>query len=669
MQNPQLTPAGAATWKHHVSPVRLISQRLLAVVILTVVGYTLMDFPVASTWIATALGIYLILLWRYPSLWLVVIPTLLPVLDLTPVTGRIFFTEFDLLILTTFASGLLQKDPWIAPLRLNWKRWTLIFLLIFWQAYTVWKGLFPIQPIDANAFTSYYSHYNSLRLAKGFFWALLLLPLLGQAMGRGLPVARLFLLGVIGGITADLLAILWERALFSGILNFSKPYRVTGFFSGMTTGGAPLDAHLIFSLPFIAALFLVWRSRWVHLGGFLLLLFALYGLAVTFSRTNYAAVIIAISVGLAVWLYVSRHTESAHHGTGWYLLGIILLALLVSSPFISGEFIKHRFSTVSSDLASRFVHWHSALRMMEDDPESKLLGMGRGAFPRHYYWSHPQDSLPPTLRHAREDANGFLRMDRSGDSSDLFLTQRFDIPEPGPYQLSISLRPRTDQPTRLLIEICERLIYQSYKSCQWMGINSGEKSSEWINFNKKFSVKKLGRSYWYGSRPVQISILNRGLAEGLEIDNVQIITPSGKRLLGNSGFDDGLDRWFLYSGNHLGWHIKNIWVDTYFEGGWLGLAIFTLFITSSLLISIARVRQRDSFPLFHLPALAGLLVVGLFDSVLDEPRLTLLLFLSTWILLARGLTLPIPIPVHSLGTALSVRLFRLFRRFRRLPPI
>ena len=644
----------------------VLFQRLLALGILVIVVMTLLNFPIGRSWLAVGLSAYFILLWRYPWIWLIVVPTLLPVLDLTPTTGRIFFGEFDLLILLTCAAGLMRREGWTTPLQLNWKRWSLIILLIIWQGFTALKGLLPIQPFDANAFTSYYSHYNSLRLAKGFFWALLLLPLLGQAIGRGNQVTKLFILGMIGGLTADLTAILWERSLFTGIFNFTKPYRVTALFSGMTTGGAPLDAHLIFSLPFVGALFLVWSKRRTHIVGFALLLFSIYGLAVTFSRADYAAVLVAVITGLIAWITVRRQVDSTHHGKGRYLLGIILLALFITAPFISGEFIKHRFTTVSADLSDRFVHWNSAIDMMGDDLESQLLGMGRGAFPRSYYWSHPPESLPPTMLHVREESNEFLRMERSNDSGDLFLTQRFDISEPGPYRLSISLRPRKDKSTRLLIEICERLIFQSYKPCRWVGIDTGASKDKWVNFNKKFSVNDLGMKYWYGSRPVQVSILNRGLTDGLDIDDVQIYTPSGKQLLNNNGFQSGLDHWFFYSGNHLGWHIKNIWVDTFFEGGWIGFIIFSLFIASSLIISIKRLRKRDIFPLLYIPALSGLLVIGLFDSILDEPKLTLLLFLCTWIVLAkRSVDLSLA-PVVERAPGFT---HKFYQRFRKLTPV
>ena len=647
----------------HAPLVLRLMQRLLGACLLALAGITLIDFPVARELLAAGFSLYLLLLWRFPWLWLIVLPALLPVLDLTPDSGRIFFSEFDLLVLVTVAAGLMRSEAWVTPLRMDAKRWLLILLLVAWQVYSSLNGLLPLPAIDANSFTSYYSHFNGLRLAKGFFWALILLPLLGQAIGRGEQVARLFVLGVIAGLAADLLAILWERALFVEIFNFSKPYRVTGLFSGMTTGGAPLDAHLVFSLPFVGALLLCLRQRLFHLFAVLLLLFALYGLAVTFSRADYAAVVVALAAGIAAWILLNRAQELRHSGKGKYLLVLIILVLLISAPFVSGEFIKHRFSTVAADLDDRLVHWSGALDLMEQDLAGQLFGMGRGAFPRAYYWSHPADRMPPTLLHMSEQGNGFLRMGRSGDKGDLFLTQRFEVNEPGPYRLSLSLRPGSEKPARLLVEICERLIYQAYRTCRWMGIDTGSNSGTWINYNKPFSVKGLGARHWYGSRPVQISILNRGLAEGLDIDDVQIITPGGERLLSNSGFEQGLDHWFLYSGDHLAWHIKNIWVDTLFEGGWVGLLIFTLFILASLVVSIKRLRQGDSFPLFYLPALAGLLVIGLFDSVLDEPRLALLLFLSNWLLLARG-SAPLPLAAASSTPGPLSRAYRLLRQLR-----
>ena len=49
------------------------------------------------------------LLAYFPYAWLLVVPALLPIMDFAPWTGRFFFDEFDLLILTTVAYFYWQK--------------------------------------------------------------------------------------------------------------------------------------------------------------------------------------------------------------------------------------------------------------------------------------------------------------------------------------------------------------------------------------------------------------------------------------------------------------------------------------------------------------------------------------------------------------------------------
>ncbi len=618
-------------------PIFLIAiQRTLAAILFSCVFAAVIDYPIGSQWLAIGLGLYLLLLLYYPWIWLVFIPILLPILDLAPITGRIYFSEFDLIILITCCAGLLRKEQWIKPLQFKWTSWVLLGSLIIWQVYIAARGIFPLQAIDANSFVSYYSHYNSLRLAKGFFWALLLLPLVGQALGRNNPVSKLFVYGVLGGLIANLTAILWERTLFVEIFDFSTAYRVTGFFSGMTTGGAPVDAHLAFSLPFVLALFLLWKHWLTHVMGFLLIIYTTYGLSVTFSRIDYAAVAVSLITALVAWLVIHHQYAASYVGKTQRLVSIIVIALLCSTPFFSGQFIKHRFSTVSEDLEDRIRHWNLALNMTGSDQNNILFGMGRGAFPRTNFLSSNMKTPPPTITHHKEEGNGHIHMSGSQKRTSLFLTQRFAITEPGPYRISLSLRPKTDTPERLLIEICERLIYQPYETCRWVGINSGTNSGKWETFSTIFSTKGLGQRYWYGSRPVQISILNRGIKNGLDVDKVQVTTPSGKKLLSNYSFERSFDSWFHYSGDHLGLHTKNIWVDTLFEGGWSGLAIFIVFVVSIVVNSTKRLRHKDIYAMLFLAALAGLLTIGLFDSILDEPRLTLLLFLSSWIAMAYG---------------------------------
>ncbi len=618
----------------------MLLQRFLTLALLGIVTLTLVDFPVAKNWIALGLGAYVLLLWRFPSAWLLIIPTLLPVLDFTPWSGRIFFGEFDLLVLMTCAVGYWRKDPWINPLQFNRKTWFLILLLIAWQSYTTLNGLLPLQPIDANSFTSYYSQYNSLRIAKGFFFALMLLPLLGQAIGRGTSVVKLFSLGMLGGLATALMAIIWERALFAGIFNFDKPYRVTGFFSGMLTGGAPIDAHLALSLPFIAFIFLAWRNFVTQILGVIFLAIAIYGLAVTFSRADYLAVAFITVSFFGAWFYLRRQPNTEHSilGKHYYLITGLLIVSLI--PVISGNYIQSRFATTASDFMHRIDHWQKTVGIMDNNWNTQLFGMGKGAFPRTYFWEYPTDTPPATVQHQTEGVNGFLRFGKSGSQGNLFLRQRFTILEEGPYHLSLDLRPLTKKPTRLLIEICERLIFQAYRECRWLGINTQSDPQQWVNFNNKLNINGLGESYWYGSRPVEISILNRGLGEGIDIDNIQISTPSGRQLLANGDFNSGLEHWVISFGDHLAWHIKNAWVDVFFESGIIGLLLFMTLSLTLLFNLIQRLKKRDQLPLLILPAFVGFLIIGLFDSLFDEPKLGILFFLLSWITLSNSITYP-----------------------------
>ena len=96
----------------------------------------------------------------------------------------------------------------------------------------------------------------------------------------------------------------------------------------------------------------------------------------------------------------------------------------------------------------------------------------------------------------------------------------------------------------------------------------------------------------------------------------------------NGGFSKANDYWFFSSDrNHFPWHIKNFFVNTYFEMGVLG----TLSLGLLLLYGAGQLALRGM--LGELPAsvalaaMVGFFMVGMFDSLFDVPRLTLVFFL------------------------------------------
>lgn len=284
-------------------------------------------FPFNPIALAGALLAYATLLWFRPNAWLFVVPALLPVLDLAPWTGWFFLDELDLLLLTTAAFGYvrIRSDDRSAALpgSFSWSLGVVLASALISAAI----GLLPWTPLDANAFSNYSSHFNSLRVAKGFVWAVVLLPLVRRAAGPDLVgLARYFVPGMLLGLASACLAVTWERVVFPGLLNFASDYRPTAPFSAMHTGGAALDAYLALSFPFVAAWLLGARRRSRQVLALLLALLGCYAGLTTFSRDMYLAY--GTSGALLLALLLLRHAREGRLGVARLTGAVAVLALL-----------------------------------------------------------------------------------------------------------------------------------------------------------------------------------------------------------------------------------------------------------------------------------------------------------------------------------------------------
>ena len=179
--------ASAAAIRSHpreLSRARLIWAAPLALALAAIAIYDGLHFPVASLPIVISLVLYAALLWREPRLWLFFVPALLPILNLAPWSGRFFFDEFDLFLLMTVAIWLLRSGS-RRPARFAPAAATLVFLFVLAFCASLAIGLFPLDPIDGNAFASYFSKYNGLRVGKGLLWGLTLVFLARCDLARG----------------------------------------------------------------------------------------------------------------------------------------------------------------------------------------------------------------------------------------------------------------------------------------------------------------------------------------------------------------------------------------------------------------------------------------------------------------------------------------------------
>ena len=89
-----------------------------------------------------------------------------------------------------------------------------------------------------------------------------------------------------------------------------------------------------------------------------------------------------------------------------------------------------------------------------------------------------------------------------------------------------------------------------------------------------------------------------------------------------------MQHWFFSSDrDHMPWHAKNILVNVLFDQGYFGLVLFLLLTAGALWrLNLGKARQHELAPYLS-AAIIGFLVVGIFDSLTDVPRLALMFYI------------------------------------------
>lgn len=231
--------------------------------------------------------------------WLVLVPGLMPVIDLAPWSGAIYLTESDALVCSALlACGLREVLATVGGGDgRSWRFGVLQIgllgaLLASYALSTDWSVL---QGMWAHPEwrVSYASPLNGVRLAKGALWAALLLAPLSAAFRREPEQAgRALVRGVLLGLVLTSLAAFWERFAFAGLADFASDYRTTALFWEMNVGGATLDGWLALAVPF--ALWAALRAETPRRLALLmtLLILVAYVCFTTFSRGLYLGLVL-----------------------------------------------------------------------------------------------------------------------------------------------------------------------------------------------------------------------------------------------------------------------------------------------------------------------------------------------------------------------------------------
>ena len=105
----------------------------------------------------------------------------------------------------------------------------------------------------------------------------------------------------------------------------------------------------------------------------------------------------------------------------------------------------------------------------------------------------------------------------------------------------------------------------------------------------------------------------------------------GSELLSNTDVSAGSDHWNYTSDDHLAWHAKNMVLAIWFDLGWIGVLAFGGLLALALVRSGRGAWAGNRWAQALFAALAGLLIVSVFDSVIDDPRFLLLLLVLAWL--------------------------------------
>lgn len=575
--------------------------------------------------------------WWRPVLALALIPAAMPVLDLAPWTGRFYWSAFDLLLSVCIPVALLRSRRPREPGSSGMTVASLAFVVLGVSlACSTLRALLPWQPIDADSFTSYYSHYNALRIVKGALWAWLFAQVYHRLEPSGDRRRQMFEAGMLVGLLLTVTWIVWERAEFVGLFDFTADYRVTGPFSAMHKGGAYVECYLVVAAAFAAALVLQAR-RWIaRAAGLVLLAGAVYAVMVTYSRNGYAAMLAVLVLTLVGGIRRAGRQRLLISGL------VVVVATAVVTPIVGGSFARERLARSQHDLAVREAHWMDALRMRDDDAVTALFGEGLGRFPELHYWRSQEPVHAATYRLVREGDNEFLRL---GPGATLYMEQIVRPSAGGQLVIRADLRSQRG-PADLTVMLCEKWLLTSAR-CASARLAPAGNDGQWQHAQATVDAPWLaGRSAL--APPVKLALLTPAGDATIDVDNVRLVDGQGSELLANGDFSAELDHWFFSTDKDPPWHIHSLPVSVLFDQGWFGVLAWFLLLLTTVGAAARRIGLGVT------PALAasvGFLVCGSLNTLIDAPRFLWLLLVMLWLTQAMPETAAGRMPARGPGSA------------------
>lgn len=317
---------------------------------------------------------------------------------------------------------------------------------------------------------------------------------------------------------------------------------------------------------------------------------------------------------------------------------LLLAVLLVMLPSIfaialGGYKINERMETVVDDLDTRLSHWRDVETSSDRGVKAALLGNGNGSFPANYAYHFPEVvKKVGSFVVEQEDGGSYLRM---GAGEDLAFGQRVPVlPE---RQYKTELLVRAEERAKLAVFICERnLIFASnfQSNCSEKSVRLDDTEGQFKPIVLTVDSGRVGARRPWSRWPTTFYIKNLSSQAVIEIDNVSFHL-NAENLLENGSFSEGLDGWFFYNDyQHLPWHVKNIYVQSWYDNGWIGLMLFLVMGVTVALLPVIHPRLPSLYTVFAVGVI-GIGAFGLFGSPLDSARVSWIFYFYLFVALLR----------------------------------
>lgn len=341
----------------------------------------------------------------------------------------------------------------------------------------------------------------------------------------------------------------------------------------------------------------------------------------------------------------------------WQLTTVALMgvAAFIIGVLSGGAYMVNRFATGERDLDWRRAHWQTGVDMLRT-PADWALGKGIGRFPANYFAIGKPEQHPGDYRLRYDGDNAHLTLTgglHTNGWGEIFrVTQRIAAPGHGAW---VAAKVRAPQDASLHFEICEKhLLYG--QNCVGRDIAVKAAPGVWQDIKAQMRGSTApGHGEWYAPRFVAFSVAMESRGRLVDLDDLELTDVRGTPLLSNGDFTREMAHWYFSSDkHHLPWHMKNLFAHVLFEQGLLGVALFGLLLTMAFWRTAVGSAQAHPLAPALAASLAGFTTVGLFDSLLDVPRVAWLFYLLVLI----ALTLPRSIsgtrPARNGTTARSI---------------